>query len=103
MDKRTLGIIGLIVAILFCGLPGLCGFCAGPIYIFAGLVPGSDINIFGSTDPSAAIGYGVGTICLSVIFIAVPVAVWFFALKKQNGAADDVIEGEEISIPDEDI
>ena len=31
MDKRTAGIIGLVAAILFCGLPGLCGLCAGPL------------------------------------------------------------------------
>ena len=102
MDKRTMGIVGLIVTILFCGLPGLCGLCAGPIYIFAGVVPGSNIDIFGSSDPTAAIGYGIGTLCLSLIFVAIPVAVWFFALKKKNGAANAEIEGD-FSIPDEDM
>ena len=102
MDKKTLGIIGLIVAILLCGLPGLCGLCMGPLYAIVGFIPGSDIDIFGSNDPSSAIAYGIGVTCLSVIFIAVPVLVWFFVLKKKNGA-DEVVDGEDFSIPEEDM
>ena len=90
MDKRTVGIIGLVAAILFCGLPGLCGLCAGPIFVFAGLVPGAEIDIFGSSDPSSAIGYGIGTFCVSVLFVAIPVLVWYFTLRKKAAAAEVV-------------
>ncbi len=90
MDKRTAGIIGLVAAILLCGLPGLCGLCAGPLFVVIGLIPGSEIDIFGGSDPGTAIGYGVGTICVSVLFVAIPVLVWYFALRKKPAAAEVV-------------
>jgi len=91
MEKRTAGIIGLVVSIVLCGLPGLCGLCAGPLYAIIGVFPGSDIDIFGSSEPSAAIAYGIGTICLSVIFIAIPVLVWNYTLRKKP-AKDEVVD-----------
>ncbi|HBX70996.1 MAG TPA: hypothetical protein DEH25_16880 [Chloroflexi bacterium] len=89
MEKKTLGIIGLVVTILFCGLPGLCGLCAGPMFVVIGAIPGSDIDIFGSSDPSAAIAYGIGTICVSVLFVAIPVVIGFLTLRKKSNALDD--------------
>jgi hypothetical protein len=99
MDKKTVGIIGLVVAILFCGLPGLCGLCMGPLYAIIGLIPGSEIDIFGSSEPSSAIGYGIGTFCVSVLFVAIPVLVWYFAIRKKPAAAE-VIEHNE-SMPED--
>ena len=84
MDRKTGSIIVLVAAILFCGLPGLCGLCAGPIYTLVGLIPGSDIDIFGSSEPGAAIGYGVTTICVGVVFIAIPFLVWYFLVRKKS-------------------
>jgi hypothetical protein len=94
MEKKTIGIIALVVTILFCGLPGLCGLCAGPIFVVAGAVPGAEIDIFGSSDPSAAIAYGIGTLCISVLFVAIPVVVGFLTLRKKS----NVLEDEEVGI-----
>lgn len=91
MDRKTWGIIALVAAILFCGLPGLCGLCAGPIYALVGLIPGSEIDIFGSSEPGAAIGYGVTTICVGVVFIAIPVLVWYFLVRKKS-ADEEIID-----------
>ena len=90
MDKRTAGIIGLGAAILLCGLPGLCGLCAGPLFTVVGLIPGSEIDIFGSSDPSSAIGFGIGTICVSVLFVAIPVLVWYFTLREKPASTEVV-------------
>ncbi len=100
MDKRTAGIIGLVAAIFFCGLPGLCALCIGPISIIAGIIPGSEIDIFGSSDPGAAIGYGFATICGGIIFIAIPFLVWFFTLRNKP-AAEEVVDYNE-PMPDND-
>ena len=54
MEKKTVGIVALVITILLCGLPGLCGLCAGPIFVLVGAIPGADIDIFGSNDPAAA-------------------------------------------------
>ena len=90
MDKKTAGIIGLIAAIFFCGLPGLCGLCMGPLSIISGIIPGSDIDIFGSSDPSSALGFGVAISCVSVLFVAIPVLVWFFTLRNKPSAEEIV-------------
>jgi len=94
MDKKTGGMIGLVATILFCGLPGLCGLCIGPLFAIIGMIPGSEIDIFGSSEPGAAIGFGVISLCVSVIFVAIPAAVWYFVLRDKPAAAD-VIEYDE--------
>ena len=89
MEKKTVGIVALVITILLCGLPGLCGLCAGPIFVLVGAIPGADIDIFGSNDPAAAIAYGIGTICISVLFVAVPVVIGFLTLRKKSDALED--------------
>jgi hypothetical protein len=90
MDKKTAGVIGLVAAIFFCGLPGLCALCFGPITIFSGLF-GGEIDIFGSSDPGAAIGFGIVISCMGILFAAIPVLVWFFALRDKP-ASEEVLE-----------
>lgn len=90
MDKKTAGVIGLVAAIFFCGLPGLCLLCFGPITILSGLF-GGDIDIFGSSDPGAAIGFGIAILCVGILFAAIPVLVWFFALRDKP-ASEEVLE-----------
>lgn len=92
MDKKTLGIIALVVTILGCALPGLVGLCAGPTMILVGVIPGSEIDIFGSQDPSAAVLLGIATLCLSLLGILVPVAVGFFTLRKKKPPQVDLDE-----------
>jgi len=83
MDKKTGGIIGLIAAIFFCGLPGLCGLCMGPLFALVSFFPDADIDILGSNTPGAALGTGIGMLCLSVIFIAIPILVWYFVIREK--------------------
>jgi hypothetical protein len=87
MDTKTRGIVATILAVGLCGCPGLCLCLFGAISTFASFVPGADINIGGSSDPAAATAMGIGTLCLSVLFIAVPIVVGFFMLRKKPEAA----------------
>ena len=48
MERRTIGIIGTIIAVMLCGLPGLFFLCWGSIAALVSFVPGSEIDIFGS-------------------------------------------------------
>ena len=100
MDKRTTGIIGLVAAILLCGLPGLCGLCFGPFFALIGMIPGSDIDVFGSSDPGAAVGFGIGTFCVSILFVVIPVLVWYFTLREKP-ASDDPIS-DTVTLPEDD-
>lgn len=83
MDTKTKGIVATIAAVVLCGCPGLFMCFFGAISVFASMVPGADINIGGSSDPAAATTMGVVSLCLSFIFILIPIAVGFFMLRKK--------------------
>jgi len=85
MDKKTTGIILTVIAVLLCGCPGLTSLCGGALMALVGFVPGSDIDIFGSSDPQSAIMTGIGGICLGIIFIAIPIVVGYLTLRNKPG------------------
>ncbi len=83
MDKKSTGIIATVATALLCGCPGLGALCFGGITAMAGVIPGSDIDIMGSSDPQTALVTGLGTLCVGLIFIAIPVVVGFATLRKK--------------------
>ncbi len=87
MEKRTVGIILTIVAVLLCGCPGLFSVLWGVIAAGVSFVPNADINIGGSSDPTTALMTGLGSCCGGLILIAIPVAVGFFTLRKKADAS----------------
>lgn len=87
MDTKTKGIVATIAAVVLCGCPGLFMCFFGATSVFASMVPGADINVGGSNDPAAATAMGIGALCLSLIFIAVPIVVGFLMLRKKPEAA----------------
>ena len=86
MEKRTAGIIATAVTALCCGCPGLFSLCWGALAAIVSFVPGADINIGGSSDPTTALLTGLGACCGGIIFVAIPVVVGFVMLR--NKAAD---------------
>lgn len=87
MNNRNTGIIATIVTAVLCGCPGLFSLCWGAIASFAGLVPGSEIDIGGSSDPRAALYTGIGALCLGVILVAIPIVVGFLTLRRKPSGA----------------
>lgn len=87
MDNKTKGIIATVAAVLLCGCPGLFMCFFGATTALAGMTPGAEIDIFGSSDPSAAVTMGFVFLCLSLIFIAIPIVVGFLMLRKKPEAA----------------
>ncbi len=87
MNKKTGAIVATVVTALCCGLPGCFSLCFGLISAFASMVPGADIDIGGSSDPQAALLMGLGSVCVGVIFVAIPVVVGFVTLRKKNDPA----------------
>ena len=83
MDKKTTGLIATIATAILCGCPGLIGLCMGGMFAVVGTIPGSDIDIGGSSDPAAAIGTGIAILCVGVIFIAIPIVVGVVTLRKK--------------------
>ena len=87
MDKRTTGIIATVAAVLLCGCPGLAGLCFGAFFAATSQIPGAEIDVFGSNDPRMALNYGIGGVCLGIVFIIIPIVVGFLTLRKKPGAA----------------
>ena len=86
MDTKTKGIVSTIAAVVLCGCPGLFLCFFGAMSTFVSAIPGADIDVGGSSDPAAATAMGIGALCLSLIFIAIPLAVGFFTLRKKPEA-----------------
>jgi len=83
MDKKTIGIIATIATGLLCGCPGLFGLCLGLTSVAASFIPSAEIDIFGSNDPASATVAGFVALCLSLIFIAIPIVVGVETLRNK--------------------
>lgn len=71
MEKRTVGIIATIVAVIVGGIPGL-------FTVFAGNITPLVSSVMGSIDvPNLALTSGLGSCC---ICIPIPLAIGVFAL-----------------------
>jgi len=81
-EKKTGAIIGTVVAIALCGLPGLCLLCPGGIAVLAGLANYSNVGFDLPTWSGAVF------LCLSVVFIAIAVVVPILTLRKKKPAAE---------------
>ncbi|MCI0521573.1 MAG: hypothetical protein L0Z70_15120 [Chloroflexi bacterium] len=95
MDKKTTGIIATIVAVLLCGCPGLFLLCFGAFFATVGQIPGAEVDVFNSSDPGSAMGFGLGMVCLGLLLALIPVAVGFFTLRRKPAPAVEVITPDE--------
>jgi membrane protein implicated in regulation of membrane protease activity len=86
-DTRTGAIVGTVLAILLCGLPGLCLLCPISVFILAGGANNYDWNYI---TPS----YGAIPLCLAVVFILIAVLVPVLTLRKKKPSTPEVIAAE---------
>jgi hypothetical protein len=99
MDKKTTGLIATIASALICGCPGLFGLCMGSTSLIASVLPNADIDVFGSNDPASAATMGFVFLCLSVIFIAIPIVVGVVTLRKPKEETPAVVDVEPVATP----
>ena len=90
MNNRNTGMIATIAAAVLCGCPGLFALFWGSLAAVVSFMPGADINIGGSSDPRTALFSGLGTLCVGILFLAIPVAVGFFTLRKKPETPQDL-------------
>ena len=88
--NRNNAIIATVASALLCGCPGLFACFFGVISAAASQMPGADIDIFGSNDPTAALLMGLGAMCLGMVFILIPIAVGFFTLRRASSSASEM-------------
>ncbi len=89
MKNKNTNLIATIVAVVLCGCPGLFGLCFGAVSLLASFAPGAEIDVFGSSDPRAATTMGLAALCLSIIFLAIPIIVWFVTRRKEAATVSD--------------
>jgi TRAP-type C4-dicarboxylate transport system permease small subunit len=78
MDKKTTGIIATVVTALLCGCCALFACIMG-----FGTITGNGTFNLGDTVQPMPSSYGYVFLCLSVLFIAVPIVVGFVTLRKK--------------------
>ena len=81
-DRRTIGIIAVIVTTLLCACPGLILLTIGGIsgvmrVFFSSELSGSDVN--------AALAVAITGLCLGILMIAVPLEIALFAFRGGPG------------------
>jgi len=74
MDSKTKGIVATVAAVLLCGCPGLF------ICLF-GALTASGNGTFNDQSLSPTVGFVL--LCLSLIFIAIPIVVGVMTLRKK--------------------
>ncbi|HET7142876.1 MAG TPA: hypothetical protein VFI68_02545 [Anaerolineales bacterium] len=85
MDTKTKGIVATIASVVLCGCPGLF-MCIFGAFTATGSMPyTTELNgVSNSGTLSPTVGFVL--LCLSVIFIIIPIAVGFFMLRKKPEA-----------------
>ena len=90
MDKKTTAIVVTVAAMLLCGCPGLCGLLMGGMFAVTSFVPGANIDVFGSSDPKAALNFGIGGLCVGALFVVIA-AVAIFLVWRRNKPDSTVV------------
>ena len=82
MDNKTKGIIATVASVILCGCPGLF-LCIFGAFTASGNMPfNTELNGVtnsGTLPPTT----GFVMLCLSLIFIAIPIVVGFLTLRKK--------------------
>ncbi len=99
MDKKTTGIIATIAAAVLCGCPGLIGLCLGALTSLASFAPDAEIDLLGRNDPRTALTTGIGLICGSLVFIAIPIVVGVLTLRNRAEPAVSAVPEEPLPPP----
>jgi TRAP-type C4-dicarboxylate transport system permease small subunit len=89
MEKKTVGIIATIVAVLLCGCPGLC-LCLFGALTAAGAMPYTT-DMFGVQNAGTIpTWWGIVALCVALIFILIPILVGIFTLRNKPASKEPV-------------
>ncbi len=83
MDKKNTGIIATVVTALLCGCPGIF-LCLFGALAAAGILPyTTELNGVTNTGKIPT-SWGYAGLCISFIFILIPVLIGIFTLRKKS-------------------
>jgi len=86
-QNKTWAIVGTIAAVLLCGCPGL-SLCIASIVTVAGIMPYTTTLNGYTSSGTAPVWLGVVGLCVSVLFVAIAVAVPVLTLRKKKAAPE---------------
>lgn len=84
MDKRTTAIIVTVVGLLLCGCPGGFSLFAGALFALISFIPGAEIDILGSSDPQAALTFGIGAMGVGLVMVLVAAVAIFLVWRRSK-------------------
>jgi len=85
MDTKTKGIVATIASVVLCGCPGLFMCIFGAVTATGTMPYNTEVNgVANSGTLPPTVGFVL--LCLSLIFIVIPIAVGFFMLRKKPEA-----------------
>ena len=87
MDKKTIAIIVTVAAIVLCGCPGLFSLLLGGMFALMSFIPGANIDVLGSSDPRSALNFGIGGLCVGMVFVLIAAVAIFFAWRRKSDTA----------------
>jgi hypothetical protein len=96
MEKKTIGIITVIITTCLCCLPGVMGLCLGSLSLIGSLIPDPSVP---SEDIALIAGSSIMILGVSLVFITIPIGVgiWTWYSHKSDTAIM-----EQLSIPEDD-
>lgn len=82
MNQKTIAIIVTIAALVLCGCPGIFGVFMGGLFAIISFIPNANIDVMGSSNPQSALTFGIGTLCVSLVFIVIAAIAIFVAWRR---------------------
>jgi len=68
--------IATLLSVLFCICPGLFSLLFGGLFTLAAFDPGAEIDVFGSSDPQAALTFGSSVLCGGFVAAVILWQMW---------------------------
>lgn len=94
MEKKTLGILLIVLLVLLCGCPGLCIASTGIFTSYVGSM--ADLGIEGFEATGNTFLFGVGGIVIGLVFVAITSGGIIFAVKMMKQAETEQANEEQI-------
>jgi len=94
MEKKTLGIILIILLVLFCACPGLCVASVGIFTSYVGNM--ADLGIEGFEATGNTDLFGAGGIITGIVLFIIAIVGIVFAARMMKQASEEKMEDESI-------
>ena len=92
MNKALPGVIATLVTVIICGCPGLFGLFCGFMFTLVSFIPNAKIDIFGSHEPQSALIFGLVTLLISVILVAIPAVIGLITWRRNKTTTKAVFD-----------